>query len=97
MTEEPFKIEVEEHPILRPAAFTTRFPVPLGEMEVPVWLTDLFVLEADTPVKRDEELRMAVRDMLRHWGHKPAGRGKPASEYLVRAVDRGGCDHHRSV
>jgi DNA/RNA-binding domain of Phe-tRNA-synthetase-like protein len=27
--------------------------------------------------------------MLRHWGHKPAGRGKPASEYLVRAVDRG--------
>jgi DNA/RNA-binding domain of Phe-tRNA-synthetase-like protein len=32
---------------------------------------------------------MAVRDMLRHWGHKPAGRGKPASEYLVRAVDRG--------
>ena len=32
---------------------------------------------------------MAVRDMLRHWGHKPAGRGKPASEYLVRAVGRG--------
>jgi DNA/RNA-binding domain of Phe-tRNA-synthetase-like protein len=30
--------------------------------------------------------------MLRHWGHKPAGRGKPASEYLVRAVKRGELD-----
>jgi DNA/RNA-binding domain of Phe-tRNA-synthetase-like protein len=27
--------------------------------------------------------------MLRVWGHKPAGRGKPASEYLVRAVGNG--------
>ena len=27
--------------------------------------------------------------MLRHWGHKPAGRGKPASEYLARAVGKG--------
>ena len=32
---------------------------------------------------------MKVRDTLRHWGHKPAGRGKPASEYLVRAVGDG--------
>lgn len=45
-------------------------------------------MDAETPFQRDEGLRMAVRDMLRHWGHKPAGRGKPASEYLVRAVDR---------
>jgi DNA/RNA-binding domain of Phe-tRNA-synthetase-like protein len=27
--------------------------------------------------------------MLRHGGHKPAGRGKPASEYLVRAAADG--------
>jgi DNA/RNA-binding domain of Phe-tRNA-synthetase-like protein len=46
-------------------------------------------LEAEAPIRRDEELRLAVRDMLRHWGHKPAGRGKPASEYLVRAVSQG--------
>jgi DNA/RNA-binding domain of Phe-tRNA-synthetase-like protein len=50
---------------------------------------DLLSLESDAPIHRDEALRMRVRDMLRHWGHKPAGRGKPASEYLVRAVDRG--------
>ena len=40
-------------------------------------------------MSRDEAVRMRGRDMLRHWGHKPAGRGKPASEYLVRAVGNG--------
>lgn len=89
MSSQPFHIEVEDHPILRPAAFTTLFPAPLGEVTVPSWLTDLLSLEAPAPVRRDEALRMAVRDLLRHWGHKPAGRGKPASEYLVRAVGKG--------
>lgn len=89
MTHDKFDIQVTHHPILRPAAFTTRFPVPLGELPAPEWLTDFLTLGAEAPIKRNEGLRMAVRDMLRHWGHKPAGRGKPASEYLVRAVDRG--------
>ena len=31
-----------------------------------------------------------LRDMLRHGGYKPTGRGKPASEYLVRAAEEGG-------
>ncbi len=89
MTNDSFRIEVDPHPLLRPAAFTTRFPVPLGGLPVPVWLTDLLSLEGEAPFPGAESPRMAVRDMLRHWGHKPAGRGKPASEYLVRAVDRG--------
>ena len=89
MTDDRFLIEVDFHPTLRPAAFTTRFPRPLGRLVVPEWLTSLIALGADALLQRDENLRMAVRDMLRHWGHKPAGRGKPASEYLVRAVDRG--------
>jgi DNA/RNA-binding domain of Phe-tRNA-synthetase-like protein len=92
MTEASFSISVEHHPTLRPAAFTTRFPAPLGEIEVPAWLTTLLALDMEVPVQRDENLRMAVRDMLRHWGHKPAGRGKPASEYLVRAVGEGALD-----
>jgi DNA/RNA-binding domain of Phe-tRNA-synthetase-like protein len=50
---------------------------------------DLLALEAEAPVRRAEGLRLAVRDMLRHWGHKPAGRGKPAAEYLTRAVGQG--------
>jgi DNA/RNA-binding domain of Phe-tRNA-synthetase-like protein len=83
------ELSVDYHPILRPAAFTTRFPGPLEELPSPDWLTGLLALEADAPIRRDEELRLAVRDMLRHWGHKPAGRGKPASEYLMRAVSQG--------
>ena len=30
-----------------------------------------------------------VRDLLRAGGFKPAGRSKPASEYLVRAAGEG--------
>jgi DNA/RNA-binding domain of Phe-tRNA-synthetase-like protein len=41
------------------------------------------------PLSRGEELRAAVRDLLRHGGYKPTGRGKPASEYLVRAAEEG--------
>jgi DNA/RNA-binding domain of Phe-tRNA-synthetase-like protein len=32
----------------------------------------------------EEELRGRVRDILRNGSYKPTGRGKPASEYLVR-------------
>ena len=34
-------------------------------------------------------MRTAVRDMLRVGGYKPTGRGKPASEYLIRAATEG--------
>jgi DNA/RNA-binding domain of Phe-tRNA-synthetase-like protein len=50
---------------------------------------DLLELDAAAPLDRDENVRLRVRDMLRYWGHKPAGRGKPAAEYLVRAVSQG--------
>ena len=30
-----------------------------------------------------------VRDLLRHGGFKPTGRSKPASEYLIKAADKG--------
>ncbi len=30
-----------------------------------------------------------MRKLLRHGGYKPTGRGKPASEYLVRAAGEG--------
>ena len=36
-----------------------------------------------------DDLRDAVRDMLRSGGFKPSGRSKPASEYLVRAAVQG--------
>ena len=42
----------------------------------------MLALHANVPVAMSEELRAAIRDMLRHTGYKPTGRGKPASEYL---------------
>jgi len=82
-------LTVDEHPLLAHAAFTTTFPRPLGETPPPDWLGALLSLEADTPLARTEEQRSAVRDLLRHGGYKPTGRGKPSCEYLVRAVGEG--------
>src|SRR6185295_581408 len=36
-----------------------------------------------------DSVKNAVRDLLRVGGYKPAGRGKPASEYLDQAAQRG--------
>lgn len=87
-TERP-EIEVEDHPLLRVAAFTTRFPAPLGEIATPASAAALLREDADAPLGRDEAVRGAVRDLLRWGGYKPTGRGKPASEYLVRAAGEG--------
>ena len=89
MNDQTLSIIVDAHPLLRPAAFTTVFPAPLGTIDIPDWVSGLLSLEADAPIQRDEAVRLGCRDMLRFWGHKPAGRGKPAAEYLVRAVGQG--------
>ncbi|WP_457654681.1 phenylalanine--tRNA ligase beta subunit-related protein [Rhodocaloribacter sp.] len=83
-------LTVDPHPSLELVAFTTVFPKPLGETPSPAWLTGLLARDAEAPMTRSEELRKAVRDLLRHGGYKPTGRGKPASEYLVRAASEGG-------
>jgi DNA/RNA-binding domain of Phe-tRNA-synthetase-like protein len=85
----PIQINIDPHPLLRIAAFSTRFPVPLGELSTPPALSDALRLDAPAPLQRDEAVRGAVRDLLRHGGYKPTGRGKPASEYLVRAASEG--------
>jgi DNA/RNA-binding domain of Phe-tRNA-synthetase-like protein len=41
------------------------------------------------PLSSDDAVRGAVRDLLRHGGYKPTGRGKPASEYLLRTANQG--------
>jgi len=82
-------LHVDEHPLLRVAAFVSRFGAPLGALPTPPDVLALLALDAAAPLQRDEALRAAVRDMLRHGGYKPTGRGKPASEYLVRAAAEG--------
>jgi len=88
--DQPSRIEVAPHPLLRCAAFVTRFPTRLGDIPSPAGIVDLLRLDAATPLERDEALRAAIRDMLRYGGYKPTGRGKPASEYLVRAAEDAG-------
>jgi DNA/RNA-binding domain of Phe-tRNA-synthetase-like protein len=83
-------LAADQHPSARVAAFVSEFPSSLGETPSPDWLTDFLRANADAPVQRTEALRAAVRDMLRHGGYKPTGRGKPASEYLVRTAEEGG-------
>ncbi len=78
-----------EHPALRVVAFATEFARPLGGIPPPDEVTGLLRLGAAARLSRDEAVRGAVRDMLRHGGYRPTGRGKPASEYLVRAAESG--------
>jgi DNA/RNA-binding domain of Phe-tRNA-synthetase-like protein len=82
-------INVAAHPLLRVGAFVTEFPAPLGETPSPPSLAALLSLNAQAPFQSDDGLRAAVRDLLRHGGYKPTGRGKPASEYLLRASGDG--------
>ncbi|MFN8177936.1 MAG: hypothetical protein U0167_08410 [bacterium] len=82
-------VAVDPHPLLELVAFETTFPKPLAELPSPSWLVDLLAASAAAPVSKSEELRTAVRDLLRHGGYKPTGRGKPASEYLARAAEEG--------
>jgi DNA/RNA-binding domain of Phe-tRNA-synthetase-like protein len=84
-------VEVEPHRLLRLTAFVTEFPVPLGDVPSPSAVTSLLRVGAPSPFAPSEDLQWAVRDMLRVGGHKPTGRGKPASEYLARAaLEEGG-------
>ncbi len=83
-------VELEAHPLARPVAFACELPVPLGTLGTPDEVLALLSLEAPSPFERDEAVRSAVRDLLRHGGYKPTGRGKPSSEYLLRAASEGG-------
>ncbi|MEP7126940.1 MAG: phenylalanine--tRNA ligase beta subunit-related protein [Byssovorax sp.] len=80
-------LSIESHPLLDVVAFTTTFAGPIAELTVSDALSRLLVRGVDAPLRPDDAVRAAVRDLLRHGGYKPTGRGKPASEYLVRAAD----------
>jgi len=82
-------LTLEPHPLLDLGVFVTRFPAALGATAVPDWLMALLVQGATAPLRSDDAVRAAVRDVLRKFGYKPTGRGKPASEYLIRAVTEG--------
>ncbi len=79
-------LTVEPHPLLDLRAFVADFPAAVGELASSSELVGLLKLNATAPLHNNDEVRAAVRDLLRHGGFKPTGRSKPASEYLIRAA-----------
>jgi DNA/RNA-binding domain of Phe-tRNA-synthetase-like protein len=82
-------LTIAPHPLLETCVFTTQFPLPLQEMSVESTVRDLLARGAAAPFSSDDEVKKCVRDLLRHGGYKPTGRGKPASEYLLGAASDG--------
>lgn len=82
-------LAVDSHPGLDLRVFITEFFKPIGELETPTEILKWLSLDNPAPVSIDETTKSMVRDLLRHGGYKPTGRGKPASEYLRQAVEKG--------
>jgi DNA/RNA-binding domain of Phe-tRNA-synthetase-like protein len=82
-------LTVIPHPLLELCHFETTFPRPLGDVPVTGEITALFSLSVSAPMSADDNVRHAVRELLRHDGFKPTGRSKPASEYLLKAAAEG--------
>lgn len=60
---------------------TDRYPERFDQM-----LRSLLAVRSKRLGEAEEARRAAARDMLRNGSYKPTGRGKPASEYLLRAA-----------
>ena len=83
-------LSIEPHPALALGVLEIDYPSPIGALASPPWLVALLAVNApDAPFTSDDAIRGAIRDVLRHGGYKPTGRGKPASEYLLRAASDG--------
>src|SRR5215472_11406250 len=80
-------LSIDQHLLLELSAFNTTFPRPICDMPSSPELRALLSLDAPAPLHSDDSVREAVRALLRHGGFKPAGRSKPASEYLIKAVN----------
>ena len=71
----------------------TEFSQPIGQLATPNSILESLRLESPelgvpSGLDYSDEVKAIVRDLLRHGGYKPTGRGKPASEYLRQAVEK---------
>lgn len=82
-------IAAAPHDLLEAGAFLTAFDAPLAERPSPSTLLTYFGPACAPPLATDGEVKGAVRDLLRRGGFKPTGRNKPASEYLLKAIESG--------
>jgi DNA/RNA-binding domain of Phe-tRNA-synthetase-like protein len=83
------EICIDPHPLLDTAILHTTWPATLEQTPTLNDLDKWFSERAHPPIDRPEEVKSTIRDLLRHGGFKPSGRSKPASEYLVSAVEKG--------
>jgi DNA/RNA-binding domain of Phe-tRNA-synthetase-like protein len=79
-------VKVLPHPLLDAVMFTSEFTAPVGGVATLETIVSLLDGRASAPFQSSDEVRKAVRDLLRQGGYKPTGRGKPASEYLLGAA-----------
>jgi DNA/RNA-binding domain of Phe-tRNA-synthetase-like protein len=82
-------LTIDPHPLLDLRAFISHFARPLGELPAPAEVLALLSAQADAPLRSNDVVREAVRQLLRHGGFRPTGRSKPAAEYLLRAAAEG--------
>ncbi|MGE4602509.1 MAG: phenylalanine--tRNA ligase beta subunit-related protein [Planctomycetota bacterium] len=84
---DPLIIELASHRYLDPVAIRVELSAPQGDTS-PEWLQRLLIPQAPIDAIADE-CKKAVRQLLRHGGYRPAGRGKPSSEWLVKTASEG--------
>lgn len=82
-------VSIAPHPLLAVDAFVTRFAQPLADLVTPPEILALLEPQARAPICTSDTVRAEVRALLRHGGFKPAGRSKPASEYLYAVQAEG--------
>ncbi len=82
-------VPVVPYPGLVVPTLAVAFPRALGDVPVPAWLLALLAIDGQAPLRSNDLVRAAVRDVLRVHGYRPTGRGKPSSEYLRSAIEQG--------
>ena len=90
-------IKVHDHPDLDIVCFVSNFSAPLGSLITPPAILRWFDSESEPPIDAGDDVKTAIRDLLRHDGFKPTGRSKPASEYLLKAVEKGWFGPNRGI
>ena len=80
---------VAPHPLLEVGAFVTRLGRTLADVATPPDVLAALEAQASAPFCTSDTVRAEVRSLLRHGGFKPAGRSKPASEYLHAVQQEG--------
>ena len=82
-------IKIESHPLLDVAWIAVQFPLELGDTPACEEVLSLLTDAARSSFRTNADIKKRVRDMMRHGGYQPTGRGKPSSEYLIKAVSQG--------